>query len=120
MYGATSGRMQRSANGISNRQRQRTAHQAIETGAKVSFLLVSVLAQSGGEVEVTKGTLDQVRENLRDLGFSTADKDGGMVVKLLEGGEKERYYTSEELKTMTGAPVAIDSGRGVLADHDEA
>src|SRR6266851_375434 len=38
--------------------------------------LLGVLAQKGGEVEVTKGTLDQVIEKLSRLGWKTEPKPG--------------------------------------------
>lgn len=38
--------------------------------------LLTVLAQKGGEIEVTKGTLDQVLENLPRLGWKTEPKPG--------------------------------------------
>ena len=44
----------------SNRQLRRDANQALALGARTFAVLLAVLAQSGGEVTVTDGTMAQV------------------------------------------------------------
>lgn len=72
---------------ISNREMRRRAQQAIEHGTKVHLILLAVLAQSGGEVTVTDGTLQQVGRNLADLDYVIADGKvkGESIVRLVEG-----------------------------------
>lgn len=58
------------ANRVSNRSLRRRAMFSIRKGAEVFQAFMAVLAQKGGEVVVTKGTLDQVSENLSTLGYT--------------------------------------------------
>jgi hypothetical protein len=52
---------------ISNRQARRNAQIAIEYGMKSGLILLAVLAQHGGDVTVTQGTIDQVTSRLDTL-----------------------------------------------------
>lgn len=55
------------------------------------LVLLTVLAQKGGEVTITQGTIDQVSENFRRLGFSvqpSPDHAGEFVVRMVETDDK--------------------------------
>jgi hypothetical protein len=76
----------------SNRELRRQATKAIEEGAKVYATLLACLAQSGGEIVVTQGTIDQVGQNLARLGYviennatSANPQIGEFTVRMVEG-----------------------------------
>jgi hypothetical protein len=78
-----------SAKRISNREMRRRAQAAIEHGTKTHLILLAVLAQSGGEVTVTDGTLQQVGMNLATLDFAilAGKQKGESIVRLVDGKE---------------------------------
>lgn len=71
---------------VSNREMRRRAASAIIYGRQAYSTLLAVLAQSGGEVKVTQGTLDQVDKNYDALGFVVVhtDKAGEFIVRMTE------------------------------------
>jgi hypothetical protein len=85
MYGSTIKTFSQAP--ISNRQLRRNAQQAIDTGLKAYVTLLTVLAQKGGEVVVTKGIIDQINSNLPTLGYEVKPNEGGteFVIRMLEG-----------------------------------
>lgn len=97
MYGA---RIPTHAKKLSNRERLRRADQAIDLGNRATLILLAVLAQSGGEVTVTQGTIDQV-----SLGIVTGELDYAIVdgknknehiVRLVTGHEDAPLEPSPE------------------------
>ena len=76
-----------SAKRVSNRELRRRATRSIQEGSKVYALLLTVLAQSGGEIVVTKGTIDQVGMNLLNLGYVVVGgkEENEFIVRLTEG-----------------------------------
>lgn len=78
---------------VSNRQRQRQAQQATEEARthilesrKAIALLCAVLGQKGGEITITRGTLDQVTQ---DMGYqvlpSAENPETELIVRLITG-----------------------------------
>lgn len=63
---------------VSNRERQRLAQAALRKTVEMRILLLAVLAQKGGEVIVTEGTIHQV----------TGEMDFEVIVN--PANEKER------------------------------
>lgn len=49
---------------ISNRERQRLAQQSVVKRVEMQTILCAVLAQKGGEVTVTEGTIAQIRPGM--------------------------------------------------------
>jgi hypothetical protein len=98
MYGANTARMIRSVKGPSNRQRMKMANFAIEHAQKVRLILLAVLAQSGGEVTVTNGTIQQVGSNLATLDYAIIDgkNPNESIVRLVEGQDDEHDTESAE------------------------
>ncbi len=82
-------RMNGGARRISNRARLRAANQAIDLGNRATMILMAVLAQSGGEVVVTQGTIDQVGVAIRHGDADYAIVDGANpnehIVRLVIG-----------------------------------
>lgn len=60
---------------ISNRARRRLADDTIKTAQAATAILLGCLAQRGGEIIVTQGTLDQIGPKLADLDFVVEDGD---------------------------------------------
>lgn len=54
---------------VSCRQRRRDAEQALNLGGRAVLVLLTVLAQQGGEAVVTQGTLDQCARTLIELDY---------------------------------------------------
>ena len=88
MYGS---RIPTSAKKVSNREMQRQARRAINAGTQATMVLLACIAQSGGEITITQGTLDQCQQNLGRLDFEIVDgvKPGEFVVRMLEGEQKK-------------------------------
>jgi hypothetical protein len=103
---------------VSNRELMRRAEYSIREGGKQYALLLAVLAQSGGEVTVTQGTIDQVGMNLPNLGYvvvgGKAEKE--FIVRLTEGHEDapESPTSHEE------APEVLDEEVGPETAPDPA
>lgn len=59
---------------------------------KTHSLLMAVLAQKGGEATVTEGTLKQVVDNIRNLGYTVikGEKDGEFIVRMTEAATPEQ------------------------------
>lgn len=72
---------------LSNREMRRRAQEAINVGSQALLILLAVLAQSGGEITVTQGTINQCSKNLEDLDFEIVDGtiQGEFIVRLMEG-----------------------------------
>ena len=72
----------------SNRSIRRHALYATEHGRKAFATLMAVLAQHGGEVTVTVGTLEQVNAEYAHLGFEVVPTAEGkeFVVKMTHSG----------------------------------
>lgn len=70
---------------VSNREIRRRAQAAISAGTQALHVLFSVLAQLGGEIIVTQGTLDQVMGLLSSADFEVvpADKPREYKVRLI-------------------------------------
>lgn len=77
----------RSLKKVSNREIRRRATEAISVGTTALHLLLTVLAQKGGEVVVTQGTIDQCASKLNELDFEIVDgeKRGEFIIRMLEG-----------------------------------
>ncbi len=70
---------------VSNRERMRVAMAAIDLERKARLTLLAVLAQSGGEVTVTQGTLDQVARNLSSITHEIVNSaDNEYLIRLVE------------------------------------
>lgn len=72
---------------IGNREIRRRAQEAIEQGTKSFLICLAVLAQKGGEVIVTQGTLDQMMSKLDKLDFDVKphkDIPGEFVVRVID------------------------------------
>jgi len=108
---------------VSNRELRRRAtqvvleHEALQAqGAKTFAILLTVLAQKGGEVTVTKGTIDQVGANLARLSYQivTSEVPGEHIIRLVEGkddgvpqtGETDPAPAQEETVSGTTGPEA--------------
>lgn len=73
---------------VSNRQRRRLQLAAEEQSTKVQLILIAVLAQKGGEVIVTQGTIDNCLAAKTDLNWEVKPSPttpGEFVVRLLDG-----------------------------------
>lgn len=72
---------------ISNRERMRRAAASIQAGLRAEQILLAVLAQKGGEVVVTKGTVNQVGMKWASLGYEVVPNAEGteFTVRMLEG-----------------------------------
>jgi hypothetical protein len=76
---------------VSNRELRRRAARAIQYGRQAYATLLAVLAQSGGEITVTAGTLDQVNQNYNAMGFVVEQKKdlpNEYLVRLTTGREE--------------------------------
>lgn len=94
----------------SNRELRRAARDAINAGTQAVLTLLAVLAQQGGEVTVTQGTIDQCAKNLNDLDFvivpsPTAPRE--YIVRLVEGHDAERL-----------SAVRASGAEGVIATEE--
>ena len=107
---------------VSNREMRRRAQAAINAGTEAILVLLACLAQKGGEIVVTQGTLDQCARNLENLDFEIK---GGVnpnefIVRLLEGkadgheeaghagdrnGGEAEHGAGDEPVPVDGAPV---------------
>lgn len=75
------------ANRVSNRALRRQAQYAITHGRQAYATLLAVLAQAGGSLVVTQGTLDQVDQHYNTLGFVVERQEhrhGAFVVRLVD------------------------------------
>lgn len=75
---------------ISNRERRRRADAAIEQGTRAFLTCLAVLAQKGGEVVVTQGTLDQVTRDLTTLDFVVVpgETPAEFIVRIVNGKDE--------------------------------
>ena len=71
---------------VSNRQIRREALKAITRAEEAVKLLVAVLAQQGGEVTITTGTLDQVRSDM-DFKVEPGEKPNELKIIALTSGD---------------------------------
>jgi hypothetical protein len=84
---------------VSNRELRRRANAAIAIGTKAYSILLTVLAQKGGEVVITAGTIEQVNRDFNTLDFEVVpNKDiaGEFVVKLLAGNEAGKVFATPQ------------------------
>lgn len=99
--------LRREANNL-RRQLRRTA----TSGKQTYATLLAVLAQSGGEVTITQGTIDQVGQNFDQLGFVVVKKDepaNEYVVRLVEGQEETHVEHDHDETVSDGESLAGDS-----------
>jgi len=84
MYGANVRRMVKSIKYGSLRETRRAADNAQEHAKTAELLVMEMLAQAGGEVTLTKGTIEQVVQNLPLLDFTIGPgvNENEIVVKL--------------------------------------
>lgn len=59
-----------------NRQQEVFVTEANKSASVARVLLMAIIGQQGGTVEVTKGTIQQVHENMGNLGWTTSQKEG--------------------------------------------
>ena len=105
----------------SNRQYIREAKFAVKEGARVFAALLAVLAQHGGEITVTQGTIDQVGQNFSALGYVIVPSPmtkGEFLVRLTEGQVVETVQTPAPLFVADTLPDT--GGTDVAAPGDEA
>ena len=91
---------------------QRLQYQLRQT----TITLLAVLGQKGGEVEITKGTIQQVEEGLQTMGFGINPKEGDeqtFVVRLLEGNDPS---SSQE----GSVSAYVDSGQVSEVEQSDA
>mgnify|MGYP001569002898 FL=1 len=70
---------------ISNRQRQRNANLALQHAANAKMITVAILAQKGGEIIVTKGTIEQVTPDMDfEVIINPADENE-RIVRIVKG-----------------------------------
>lgn len=85
---------------VSNRELRRRAQSAIAIGTKAYSILLTVLAQKGGEVVITEGTIAQVNRSFNTLDFEVVpnkDTPGEYVVRLLDGKtDTQTFATPQE------------------------
>lgn len=75
------------ASRISTRALRKSYLYSIGEGAKQYSLLLALLAQAGGELTVTAGTLEQVGQNLQDLSYVMVPgkESNEFIVRMVEG-----------------------------------
>lgn len=72
---------------VSSSQRRREMQRATLAGVQATRLLMAVLAQKGGEVEVTTGTMGEVMARFDSLGIDVLKSptaDNVFLIRLLE------------------------------------
>jgi hypothetical protein len=76
---------------VSNREIRRRAKGSFRESTKLFALFLTVLAQKGGEVTITQGTIDQVGERLMGLGYVVVPgkNEKEFIVRITEGDEKD-------------------------------
>lgn len=77
---------------------------------KTHALLMAVLAQKGGEATVTEGTLKQVVDNIRNLGYTVikGETDGEFIVRMTEAATPEQVEPPTEDTIVEGALKSPD------------
>lgn len=73
---------------VSLRTRRKHQLQLEHTASQMNFLLLAILAQRGGEVTISSGTMQMVAERVAEFGYSIAPNpavEGEFIVKLLTG-----------------------------------
>lgn len=101
-----------------NKAMKRTL-KSVATGGKQAYsTLLAVLAQKGGEVVITQGTIDQVTANYADLGFRVekGDQPNEYKVLLVEGPEKPQE-TPGTTDAEEGAEHADESAPFGIEEH---
>lgn len=78
------------------------------SGRQAYATLLAVLAQSGGEIAVTQGTLDQVAANYDQLGFSIEPRKEGEFAVLL----------TEAVQETPGESLADETVHAETNDHE--
>jgi hypothetical protein len=74
---------------VSNRERQRLAQRAIMQMTDMKILLLAVLAQKGGEVLITKGTIAQLTEDMNYEVVPCPDDEQTKIIRIVKGAEHE-------------------------------
>lgn len=75
---------------LSSSERRRMQQRAMVEASHAVRLLLAVLAQVGGSITVTTGTLSQVMSNYDNLGFEIAPStkvEGEFQIRLLSGAQ---------------------------------
>ena len=95
--------------------------QANSGAAAARVLVMGLLAQAGGKLEVTAGTLQQAQQNAPNLGWTVKPKEGDdqtYVVTLVEGQEPQAEQTPEVLDSSPSEeiheePSVLGAGGGI-------
>ena len=109
----------------------RQSNRLQEQFQKTHFTLLGVLAQSGGEVTVTKGTLQQVLDRLKFLNWQTiaGKEENEYVVRVIEApepAETVKDYSITRMEEQNGkeennsAPDASSEDSLRVAESGEA
>ncbi len=87
------------------------AKSAVEQMQKTSMLLCAVLAQAGGSIVVTTGTLTQVVQTAPNLGFKMTETTPGkeFTIMLLEKDAEEKPLDDAVIEEMPIASPAPDA-----------
>jgi hypothetical protein len=99
-----------------NNELRRQLRRIATSGQQAYATLLAVLAQKGGEVTVTKGTIDQVTENYKRLGFvveNSKEHDNEFIVRLTEAPDPEAYVPEAPLEDSEEDPRTLDEIVGV-------
>jgi hypothetical protein len=99
---------------------RRRARYSIAQGGQVYAILLAVLAQSGGEITVTQGTLNQVGANMQQLGYivTKGTVENEFIVRLVEGKQPpEAPAVGPDVATVQGTPEA-DIAHNPSGQHD--
>ena len=116
-----------SLQGRTNNQREQIAiyQQQVQALQAQSFytktMLMAILGQQGGEIEITQGTYKQAMENIQCLSYIVGPKKDDaqvMVVRLVEestdDGESGREQTATTpaftIRKVEDEPIGLDSG----------
>jgi glucokinase len=97
----------------------RAARASRKDSLKYFSLFMTVLAQRGGEMVVTKGTIDQVEEKLGRLSFEIVKSENGMefTLRLVEAPEPNPAKTVPEVtitKIADDDPSGADLATGAV------
>jgi hypothetical protein len=117
MYGANIPTSIR-AGRLSNRERRRRADEAIEIGTKAVLTTLVLLAQKGGEITVTQGTLQQCMANLDNLDYIVEPNPkvpGEFIVRLIEGNKdnENRRDAGADVPAETSVSVELIGSTGI-------
>lgn len=90
MYGANiPGSTTQLTKRLSNRKRRQLTDEAMGYAMRCRLILIACLAQSGGSITITKGTINQAGMNLAHLDYAVVDgtTENDSIVKLVDDRE---------------------------------